>query len=337
MIRRGGALVAVLALAAPVSAEPAPIFELSVVRGEGAGSCPSGAEFERRVSTRLGRVPFTANAEQVIEATLTRREEGWRASITLRDASGVVRGQRELEASGTDCAPLAEATTLALALTIDPDAALAPPGTSEASPPEALAPPTSAAPPACPALACPRPSPCPACSAPRPASSLVMAGALHGALTGGMLPGAAPGVELTVEAGSSRVRGRLGLLYLPERSAEDPRFGFGLTTASAGACGAVSPLPALELALCADLQLGAIHAVVHELEPLEPGDQLWFAAAMGPRLRLQGPASVFVEIGVAAVVPILDRTFSVAGFDEPVFETSAFGANGVLGLGLRSP
>jgi hypothetical protein len=338
VIRRALAVAFASALAAPARAEPPAVFELSVTRAEGAGSCPSGNELERRVSARLGRVPFTSRAEQAIEATLSRRDDTWRAEIRLRDADGIIRGERQIDANGQDCEALAEAATLAIALTIDPDAPLTAParasGVAESLTPPA-APATTAAE-DCSATPCPVPPPCPEPRCAPPVAPPTIAAALRAALSGGLIPGPAPGVALSTEAGLERIRGTLGVLFLPETDASDPRFAFGLTTAALGACG--FPLVTeLEFGLCAELQLGAIHAVVRDLQPLDPGDQVWLALAGGPRLRLHGPGPVFFEAGGSAVVPLLDRSFDVEGLAEPVFRTAVVGGIGFLGVGLRVP
>jgi hypothetical protein len=331
---RWGVLAAALASAGAAHAEPAPVFELSVVRAEGSGSCPSASEFERRVSARLGRVPFSDAPEQAIEVTLSRKEELWRAELVLRDGSGIVRGQRAIEAQGSDCAPLAEAAALAVALTIDPEAALGAPPSGAERPPELVMPPPP--PPACLPARCPTPAPCPLCAPPL-SSGATVAGSLRGVLTSGLLPGAAAGVELTAEAGTRNVRGALALLYLPETAAADTRFGFGLTAASAGVCGAFPLTAKLEFGLCGQARLGAIYAVVRELTPVDAGDQPWLALGAGVRLRFEPVAPLFLEIGGSAVVPLLDRTFEVEGFDAPVFESAAVGAEGFAGLGFRAP
>ncbi|HEY3498419.1 MAG TPA: hypothetical protein VGK73_27185 [Polyangiaceae bacterium] len=332
MIRRGATLLALGTLSVPAAAEPPPLFELSVVRTEGAGSCPSGNEFERRVSARLGRNPFTSAAEKVIEATLSQKEDRFRADIKLRDSAGLVEGQREIDATGSDCGALAEATTLAIALTIDPDAALSPAG---APGPVEVLPPLPPAP-ACPAPVCPKAPPCASCPEPK-TSSLRVGAVARAVLAGGLVPGAAPGFAVAAEAGSALLRAELGMVYLPEQRTEDGEFAFGLTTALAGACAALPPFGVAELGLCAELQLGALHGVVFRLSPVEPGAQPWLAASASPRLRVHAGPALFFELGASAVIPLLDHEFQVQGGDQTGFEPSALGGMGYAGLGLRSP
>jgi hypothetical protein len=153
----------------------------------------------------------------------------------------------------------------------------------------------------------------------------------------GIIPGLAPGVLLSAEVGSRSVRGHVGLLYLPETLADDPRFGFGLTTAAGGACGLMHPAGALELGLCGEIQVGAIHAVVRDADPIDPGDELWVAMALGSRLRIDVSLPVVFDVGVAAVVPVLERSFQLRGAEEPAFEPASVGGIGFIGVGMRTP
>lgn len=321
-------------LAAPAWAEPPPTFELSVVRLEGAGSCPSGTAFERRVAARLGRIPFTEPAERTIETLLSRKEDAWRAEITLRDATGIVQGRREIEAVGADCEPLAEATALALALAIDPDAALGSPATVPELQPVA---PPQLSPPPCPP---PRRPACPSCSravCPPVPGGPYIAASVRAVLALGLIPGPAPGVALNAEAGSHTVRGHAGLIYLPETFADDPRFAFGLTTAAAGACALLRSRGSFDLGFCGEIQLGAIHAVVRDALPIDPGDEPWVAAALGPRLRVDVSLPVVIDVGMSAVVPFVARSFDLRGAEEPAFEPATVGAVGFIGVGMRTP
>jgi hypothetical protein len=336
MIRWAVSLAFVVLIAFPARADAPPVFELSVVRLEGAGSCPDRAAFQRGVAAILGRVPFAEPAQRTLETVLSRRGDVWRTEIKLRDPAGIEIGRRSIEATGLDCDPLTEATTFALALTIDPDAALGAPRTGP--PPEqspAELPPVPRAP--CPERACPAAAPCPRAVCPPPPARPQLAVSARTTLALGLIPGPAPGVAVVGGGGSQTLRGELGLLFLPETAADDPRFGFGLTTAAAGACGLLPPQGRFELGLCGEIQLGAIHAVVHELAPVDPGDQLWFAAALGPRLALDIASPFELELGITAVAPLLDRTFHAAGIEQPIFRPARLGAVGFVGVGIRTP
>ena len=323
----------------PARAAQPPSFGLSVVRLEGAGSCPDTATFQRGVAARLGRIPFAEPAQRTLETLLSRHENAWHAEITLRDADGIELGRRGIDAVGSDCGPLAGATTLALALTIDPDAALGAPAASPLPDPLPSAcpplPPVPAPAAPCPERVCPASAPCQRGVCPPPPARPFLGTSARGTLALGLIPGPAPGFALVAAAGSQTLRGEVSLLYFPEKLADDRRFAFGLTTAAAGACAALPPLGRWEAGLCGGIQLGAIHAVVHEAAPVDPGDQPWLAAALGPRLALEISPPLEFEVGFSAVTPLLDRSFDVEGLDQPVLRTASVGAVGFVGLGMR--
>lgn len=102
---------------------------LAWVRLPGAEACPSAQEVARAVEARLGRAVFVAagDAELTIEgrAEASADAAGFRAVVRITDATGAVLGERTLEQPGDDCAALLAPLALAIALTIDPDAAAA--------------------------------------------------------------------------------------------------------------------------------------------------------------------------------------------------------------------
>ena len=342
MVAKGLAGFLVLAhalVALPAHAEEPESFRLSWVRGEGAGTCPDGRTLAARVSERLGRNPFSETGAQSIEGSVVVRDGRFQAELRVRDAGGVARGSRELSANGSDCVELAEAVVLAVALTIDPNAALGGPPAQQAPLPVPLAAPPSE-PPAlqeCPAVRCPPSEACPLLLCPATAPSLHHGLVARALLAAGVLPGLAPGAAVFGEIGTRRLRAALGMRYFPERDTSDGRYGFGLTTGTAGAV-VVWPLaPGFELSALAELEIGAIHAVVREREPVEPGDQPWFAASAGPRVALSKLAPFRVELGVSLIVPMIRPAFDERGVSEPVFQSAPVAGLGYLGVGLGTP
>jgi len=331
-----------LLCARSANAESSASFRFSWARGDGAGSCPDGRTLASRVEASLGRNPFSDSAEQSIEGSVVRQENRYRAELRVRDAAGVARGTRELSSDGADCGELAEAVVLAVVLTIDPNAALGgSPAPAAVAPPHAAPPPTAPAVEApalaaCPAARCPPAPPCPrtACpSSPVLASGTVVGRALFAA---GILPGIVPGAAVFGEMGTERVRGSLGVVYLPE-STKDARYGFGLTAGTLGAAFVWPVADGFELSALGELEVGALHVVVYELEPVRPGDQLWLAAAAGPRLGFSGLSPLRVELGASLVVPFVRPAFEVRGIAEPVFQSAPVGGFFYLGAGLGTP
>jgi hypothetical protein len=124
--------------AATPDAEPATIAtdaprsaSLSWVRLDGAGTCataPEIAEGIARVLRRQALVP-PAREATAIEARVERTpgKKRFRVTIDISGGDGRVQGTRHLESPGDDCRKLDEPAALAIALMIDPDAALRPP------------------------------------------------------------------------------------------------------------------------------------------------------------------------------------------------------------------
>jgi hypothetical protein len=338
--RGGAALVLItcgLLQALPASAANAGSYRLSLVRGEGAETCPTAAEVEASVNARLNRVAFSPAAGASIEGVFSREGAAWIAELWVRDETGRSTGSRRIPALGPDCAALAEAATLAIALTIDPDAALAEPGAPALRPLPALpAPPPRVPPcPLCPVAPVPR---CPACQpSARTTGGLSFRASARVLAAAGALPGVAPGLGLHAEVGTETWSGFANVSYLPESRTSDRRFGFGLGAAGTGVCGSFHGEKAVVIGVCGGLELGGVHAVVYDLTPLEPGDRLWFAAAIGPRVRIPGPGATFFDLGLSGVVPLLRRNFRVRGVTEPAFEQSVFGGFGYLGVGFEAP
>jgi hypothetical protein len=329
-------------------------FRLVWVRGERTESCDDGPVIERRVSARLGRDVFAPSAPRSIEGVIQHEGQHWEAHVYVRDEKGKLVGSRDILNDGPDCASLDAAVTLAIALTIDPEAAMRPPASSVAPATVAApAPIPSASTPApvetnvCPEpppppRPCPLEQPCPAVPSPSPApnGSESVALTLRGVVAGGLLPGASPGVSLAVDLPVYRaLHGTTGVLFLPETKSSDDRFAFGLTAAWLGPCAELVRGRRGALLACAKLELGAIHSVVYELVPTpEAGERFWASGSFSleGRLRLVGP--LVAEAGAELFIPIPRQRFSIVGQEaNPVFTESAVGGAGFVGLGVTIP
>jgi hypothetical protein len=134
------AAVLSLCVAARADASDAHTSSLSWVQLPGAEECGGAPAIARAVEQRLGRPAFVspAQAEFSIEGRAERDGTRFRAVLVLRDSAGVQIGARELESDAADCNELRDNVALAVALMIDPDAALhAPPQGNPAPPPSA--------------------------------------------------------------------------------------------------------------------------------------------------------------------------------------------------------
>lgn len=367
--------------AAVSRAEPTPAvderaFALSWVRLDGAESCPARPQLAAEVGARLGRSPFSPDAEQAIEVAVSREDGRWLVRIHARASDGTVLGSRVLESDGDDCSAVFSATVLALALTVDPDAeqrlsarttANTPPpapnaplpstgGTASSSP----LPPAPTLPAAVPVQAPPsmsRPDPPdampprataapidvpPTRSAAASTGSLRIAMQVGPTLALGLLPGAAPG--MVVRGQGTAVSGwgfDLGALLLPARRTgpddDVADIGVGLSTGFLGA--SFAPLrDEVSLSFSLGGQAGAQHVAVYSPTPLEqgPGNYFWAALRGGASLGLMLVPPVGVGLAAEAVIPLTRHTYSVLGEPEPAFETRPVGLVSTLTLHVTS-
>jgi hypothetical protein len=154
---RSWAILGLVVMSASTAhAEEAPRVRLTFRTPTDDAGCPSERVFRDLVAARVGRDPFADDASRAIDATLTKRGVQFHGRVALFDASGKVRGERELD--DRSCAELAESLAIAISILLDPFGRWARPAPLEtpppvpASPPPPVAPrvepPTDAAPPA---------------------------------------------------------------------------------------------------------------------------------------------------------------------------------------------
>jgi hypothetical protein len=316
-------------------------FRLSWQRGAGAEDCPNAQQLTSAVESRLGRSAFAEPAFRHIDGGVEHVASVWRARLRVLGADDAVLGSRELEAYGPDCSSIAEAVSLAIALTIDPnalhdhhdDSMRAAPAMSPASPSPPVTPPPEP-PPAVPAK--PAPS--------RNAEKLLPAAGLAGAvvprtlLALGALPKASFGAELGAEVDLGRRLGlALGMAYLAEARTAGGEFGLSIAAGSLGLCFHALERPRAELKLCGELMAGAVQVVVYNPIPTHPGEHLWLAPRLGPRFAYALGASLSLELAAAAVVPLVREQFAIAGVKDPLFQTSRVSLLSSLGLRVSIP
>jgi hypothetical protein len=291
-------------------------YRLELVRADGAGSCPGAAAIQREVTTRLGRDPFAAGGERGIEIVLERDELRWLAKLYLRVDPNEPDAVRLIESDAADCSELAKSVTLAVVLAIAPELGPEPP---PPAPPEPVCPPA------------PAPAPPPARRA-----SLHGETSLRGLLSPHLLPGKSLGVALSTSLRGSLLGASFGGLFFPENELRtgDARLGFGISAGFVSGClWARTAQP--QLWSCLGARAGVLHTVVYAPEPEHPGDRFWAAATseLGLRQHLLGRA--FVELGVAAIFPLLRHRFQIDAGSTPIYEQGAALGEGFLGLGLQ--
>jgi hypothetical protein len=304
-------------LALPRSAhalETSSSYRLQVVRADGAGSCPSVSIIERDVSQRLGRNPFSDEGERGIDILLSRTDNKWIAKLYLRIDVSDSDAARSLESEAADCADLGKSVALAVALAIAPDL-----------PPQ----PEPQPPPACPAPPPPAPAPPPA----KP--SLHGAASLRLLYSPNLLPKSSVGTSLSVTFRGDLVGANFGGIFYPESQLHtaDAHLGFGVTAAFASGC-LWARVKDPQVWSCIGARVGALHSAVYFPLPERPGDHFWWAASseLGVRQHLFGRA--FLELGAAAVFPLLRQRFQVDATSSPVYEQGPALVEGFVGIGL---
>jgi hypothetical protein len=269
---------------------------LSVARGEGAEDCPDAAMLAASIHALRGADP----SGPIRYAVLFARTGG---VYSTRIQSGVEGHEvRQIEDRGPDCAALAQATAVTLALLYDADAAHTP--SSEPAPVarSVAAPPApAAAPPATRATQS---------AAPTLQASLSLGG---GALIGVVRP-VAPLLLGEVGAVLPHLRFALGALFVPAQRIElaPGHVTAYLLSGDARACYAALRRASLRLELCSGFALGATRAAAHGFTRDERRTRLFYAWPVEVAFAQLGRA-VGWELGAALLIPFRRAQFSVDG------------------------
>jgi len=318
-VTRAALLAAALALASlptVVRGDPVPAtVRLAWVRGAGADACPDGAWLRDEVTRRLRRDPFDDDGPRSIEALVERAAPGWRAVIRVRDRQGTLLGERTLTRDGDRCELIVEASALAIALAVDPDAVI-----DEA--------------PRAPAPRAPTPRP----RRPAPPPSRPVSFGVQGGVVVGLTPSVAPafGFGVAVELSPSwSLRGHVDLA--PTLASDDPRFAFGFTRAAALGCVDPARGASLRLSLCAGASGAATHAAARDVFARDAGDRLWLAATAAARLQWSPSPRWYVGLRADASVAALRATFRFNPDASEIYAQPLVSGGGALELGLRSP
>jgi hypothetical protein len=306
--------------------------------------CPDSAYVRRRVDELFaGGAPPTAHLDA--RATAVRGADR-RYHVTLRTVRSGTVGERRME--GASCRSLADALALVIALTIDPSRAT---GSGASSPADSTSEPASESPSSAPSAPAPAPTsaPVPAsapASAPAPAPAPVPApaprwqwSASAGAVADdGSLPGIALGVGLralamlgpaAIETYASALPGQVGTV--PGSPADGGTF--RLVLGGARAC--YAPLRGhLDLAACAGLELGWLHADGLGVHYPQGADSLWAAGSLGLRASQQIAGSLRLALDLSVGDPWRRDRFVLDGIGL-VHQASPVVGRAYLGPELR--
>jgi hypothetical protein len=328
-------LVALLAtVSSAARADPARA-SLAVTRDEGSRGCPDSGALAERVETVAGKPLFDSPADAPRDTWVTvefvHDFGGYRAVISAR---GSRQGTRTLDDVGPECASLADAVSITLAILLDPAATKS---DAAAPAPVAVTPiAVTSAPVATPQSDSAPSDPSSASKQSDPTTFGVEASA--GASLA-VLDGIAPFVEAGGRArfGSVFALG-LGGGFVPQDRVE---FGSGSVDVSLAfgylrACANLLPRRRTILEACLEPMLGGLRGSGNDYERTYTEWLFWSAAAAV--FEGYGPIneSVFWSFRARVLAPFVKHGFSVSSGNEPepAFELSAVG--GTLAVGIEA-
>jgi hypothetical protein len=311
-----------LLLALPARGEPVPGGEVRVERGPGALACPGEQEL---VQAALGLGAPPAARPGAAQEIFVRFDGDGAALRVLVRASGPKSGDRELRTEGPDCAKLAQATAVVVAVLLDlvpPEAVASFEDMAAAESVPAPGPSAGAAasqPPAPPPPRAPPPR-----AAPSTGSEFELAARAEGALALGLLGGAVS----PVVGGSAALRrdaweASLGGAWVAPRNVpfEDITgtsvelalaFGFG------EACLRLTGTPASrwDTWLCGRVAAGLLEGRGRNFDTDSVSRELWLAAGPGVAGRLRLDRVLSLRFGLGGLLTLGRRTFVVDGYGE---------------------
>lgn len=342
-------MLSVLAAAGDVVAEDRPPVTASLgwVRLPGAEGCITSRELGKRVESSLGR-PALVSASQgdlAIEARVEPGKSGtWKVTIVTTPHDGGAIGTRELKIKGEACSAIDEPVALALAITIDPDAALAPKSVDVEKPPVATPPPVLAV-----AIASPSPPKVivrdERVLVPVPSKVPDVDGDLRIApqVAVGLLPHAALGLELgaslkTAFAWPIELSG--GILTDSQTNGRDGGAVFSLGYGALAVCPTTrqSASDAWWISACVGTQVGVMRGRGFGFDEPRDSSATWVAAVGDVRLsaRLTGP--LFAQIGAGLLAAIVRPRFTYLAADgKPVdvFQEGSIAGRFQISLGFH--
>jgi len=351
-LEAGWALAVVMSCSVPAWAESPTTGKpaaLSWVRLPGAERCPDVRALAAQVALHLHRSAFvaTSQAQLLIEAYAEPTpSNAWKIRIALSDDAGTLLGTRELQIEKTDCTEVIDAAALAIALMIDPDAALrAGPPAAEVDQERTTA--TEPMPTATPSE--PKPP-----RKPAPAGDSNVAGcgpapwhlrlSFGGTVALGLLPGAAPGMFGALRLSAPNRAWGFDLVgsYLPAQTAEIPSSNghgsFSLTSVDLLGWLLVWQRGPLALALAAGAEAGSVRGFADGFTAANYDAQSWLLSVrleMELNWRFAPHWTLLLRPGLG--VPFWHDSFdaTVGGQASTVFEPSSVAGSFALGAGVE--
>lgn len=356
---------------AAAHAHPSPAEAIAIsYRAE--GTCPREEQFvasARRYTTRFSRVDARHDVRR-FEVRLDPKGADYAGTLVVTAPDGAASAR---EIVGPDCAAVARALAVIVALAIDPDANVAEPAPEEAPAPEdapaeaAIEPAPEAAPPdaapapeearALPASDLPQPAPAPGADeradgpppAPSPRDPLRLSFALEARaeLTSAVVFGALPVVGAALET-----RAHLGrtlpswlspslAVGVRQSLPRELRAGAGVSAFSwTAATIRLCPLrlsalaSRLEVAPCAEIDVGVLEATARRIPDAKRTSNAWFDRGASLRASYQLSPSWGVGAGLLVTAPVTRNRFALAS-GELVSQAPAVGTTFGVFLELR--
>jgi len=299
----------------PESTTPVRPVHLVYTRAPDAEDCPDAESIRQAVRSRLGYEPFYDPAPATLAARITRERGKLVARIEL---SGPGESGHQEIAGAADCAGLASAVIVAIALAIDPLAHERSEESTGAVSPERTAPaqeqPARPAP-TTPAIA--RPPEQPRRPSPRTSPRVRTTGGV--AINLGSQPGAAFGTALGLELAWRRfTTGLEWQSFLPTAVASESgaRARASMTRGVLVACGTIGSLEP-----CAFVSAGAVRGTGAEGTANARSDVTWYRS-VGARAATRLPlgSGVSVRLHTDLEVPLVETRLVVG--TSPLFDTS---------------
>jgi hypothetical protein len=317
------------AVAAPAWADSNEGISFDLARGPGTQLCPDHDSLAAQVEKRLSQSHASPHAPVAdrVTVTIVRAGDAYVASLSILSPDGLDGGgTRSLVDTGQDCAGLAEALSLTLAMIAD------------GRPLFAVKPPPQVATPH-PTPASPHPAPLAAAPATPPprrpwelCADVLGASNLLGAPTVGYGVGAIwhPRPRLVVA-----MKG----LWMPARTIQTQDGGRTRVSIEAGltrACWGVLPFGGRFFpALCGELGAGVLQGSSEGYADPKTARRLWLAAGASAdaAIRLFKGWSLAAQAG--ALFPLRNEQFIIGGLPSPVYGTSHLGWLGEIDLRVR--
>lgn len=330
------AAVASLLLGSVAEGSP-PILELSAP-----GHCPTQAEFEDFVSTRLSAEPAYAGTRFEVDVSVVGTQHV--ATISATTASGE-SSQRTLE--DPSCVELLKSVAFVIAVAVERERDELERKRAEATaPPVAPTPTPALPPPSAPLRARDEPTVTRVRSATTsPGPSLAVLAGVRG--TAAPMPEFVPAARLAAALSFPRRAPAFsvyvsGLRTLSQSVNVDPTSpergaSFTWTAGALEGCLGTSSRPGVTVAIagCAGAEIGVLSAEGKGVRPRLTRHRFWFSTVALGRLRFPADGPLGVELDAGAALPFTRDEFMIEGPETQVFKPPAVALSLGLALSLR--